>query len=397
MCWVLLLIAILALTACTPRNLGSNTRGWSPATASDGVVYVASQDGELKALVDQGRSGVNLKWSFTGPENQLGGVFNPPVVGKNLVYFSGHGDEDGTLFAIDKETGTLAGQSWSRTIGFNDDQREHLVSGPAVDESLGVVIVGSEDGRLYAFDSDTGEQLWDFAAEDKIWSTPVIDRTTVYFGSHDKNVYALDVTTGEFKWKFATGGTVVAKPLVSRGTVFIGSFDRTFYAIDADNGTELWRFDDAENWFWAGAVASSSAIYAASMDGNVYALDRAGNLLWKHQMGSPIVSTPVLLSSGLVVASKEGKISLLNPTAGDIGKGRQMGSYATDSKDIRASIFALPVDEENVSQSGIQDTGDDQRESVFIGSQGGSVWRFEVKSGVNLTWCFDLEEDAACK
>ena len=397
-CWALPALGILAFTSCTPGNLGESTTGWSPATANDGVVYVASQKGELKALIDNGFDGVETKWTFSGPENQLQGVYNPPVVGRNLLYFSGHGEEDGTLFAIDKESGTLGGRGWSSTIGSSGDKkRDHLVSGPAVDETIGIVVVGSEDGKLYAYDSDTGVELWQFAAEDKIWSSPVIDGNTVYFGSHDNNIYAVNVKTGAEKWRFSTEGTVVAKPLVSRGMVFIGSFDRKFYALDADSGNEIWKFEGASNWYWAGAVASNSAIFAASMDGNVYALDLAGNLLWQHSMGSPIVSTPALLPSGLVVASRGGKISLLNRIPGDIGLAREISSLSIAPADIRASIFALPVGEHNLSQTGIQSTGDDQRESVFIGARDGTVRRIQIKSGQTLVWCFDMEEGDACK
>lgn len=395
---VLIAVTILLLSGCSPRSLGSSTKGWSPAVAGGGMVYVATQDGELKALSDNGSDGVRLEWTFSGEEGQLQGVFNTPVVGSSLVYFSGHGKEDGTLFAIDKDSGSLSSRSWTKLIGASgDNQRQHLVAGPALDESLGVVIVGSEDGNVYAYNAVDGEELWRFAAQDKIWTTPVIDDGKVYFGSHDHNVYAVDALTGEEKWRFATGGTVVARPLVSKGLVVIGSFDRKLYALDADDGTEVWRFEGSNNWYWAGAVASNSAIYAASMDGNVYAVDWSGNFLWEHQTGSPIVSTPVLLPSGLVVASSKGKISLLNPTPGDIGLAREISSLSLNPANIKAPVFALPVDDDNLSQTGIQADSDDQRESVFIGTQDNTVRRIQVKSGQTLVWCFNMEEDAVCK
>ena len=50
-CWVLLALGLLALTACRPANLGSSTNGWSPATANDGVVYVATQGLRVVSLV----------------------------------------------------------------------------------------------------------------------------------------------------------------------------------------------------------------------------------------------------------------------------------------------------------------------------------------------------------
>jgi outer membrane protein assembly factor BamB len=272
-----------------------------------------------------------------------------------------------------------------------------LVSGPALDESLGIVLVGSDDHTLYAYDSQTGAERWQFTAGDKIWSTPVIDQGTVYFGSHDKKVYALDLMSGEELWEKETGGAVVARPLVWQDMVIVGSFDRKLYAWDAESGDEVWSQPfEAGNWFWAGAVANNSTIFAPSMDGNVYALDRNGTLLWKHEIGSPVVSTPVLVPRGLVVASRKGKISLLNTTAGELGLGREISALSIDPAEVKAPLFTPSVDDATLSQAGIQDNSDDQRESVYVGAQDGTVRRIEVKSGQNQIWCYDTEEDAVC-
>lgn len=395
--WGFLSLAALLLgiggAACTP-NLGAATRGWTPAAASDGVVYVGTTSGEVQALEDSGFEGVRSKWTYAGGEDSIEGSYGLPVVGSQLVYVSGI---DGFLYALEKETGTLGALGWRRPEGARPEMKP-LVGGPALDESLGIVVVGSEDHQLYAYDSQSGEELWRFTAGDKIWSTPVIDRGTAYFGSHDKKVYAVDLVTGEKKWEQETGGAVVARPLVWRDMVIVGSFDRKLYAWDAESGEEAWAQPfAARNWFWAGAVASSSTIFAPSMDGNVYALDRDGNLMWEHPIGSPIVSTPVLVPRGLVVASRDGKISLLNTAAGDLGLEREISSLSIDPAEVKASLFALPVDDTALSQAGIQDSGDDQRESVYIGAQDGTVRRIQVKSGQNEVWCFNTEEDSICK
>jgi outer membrane protein assembly factor BamB len=391
----LALIVILlgiGLIACTP-NLGSDTRGWVPAVASDGVVYVGTADGEVKALVDSGLQGVRSKWTYSGVDDPIRGVYNTPVVGPELLYVSAI---DGFLYALEKETGTLGDTGWRRPQSERQGMRP-LISGPALDESLGIVVVGSEDHNLYAYDARTGDELWQFTAGDKIWSTPVINQGTVYFGSHDKKVYAIDLVTGDKKWEKETGAAVVARPLVWRGMVILGSFDRKLYAWDAETGEEVWPQPfEAGNWFWAGAVANNSTIFAPSMDGNVYALDGNGNLLWEHQMGSPIVSTPVLVPRGLVVASRNGKISLLNTTAGDLGLEREISALFIDRAEVKAPLFALPVDDTTPSQGGIQGSNDNQRESVYVGAQDGTVRRIQVRSGQNQVWCFNTEEDAVC-
>ncbi|HZA22835.1 MAG TPA: PQQ-binding-like beta-propeller repeat protein [Dehalococcoidia bacterium] len=382
----------ISLIACTP-NLGASTTGWNPPVASEGVVYVGSTDGEVEALVDSGLEGVRSKWTYSGVGDSIKGVYNTPVVGTELLYVSA---VDGFLYALNKETGTLGDSGWRRPQGEREGMRP-LVTGPALDESLGIVVVGSEDHNLYAYDARTGEDLWQFTAGDKIWSTPTINQGTVYFGSHDKKVYAVDLVTGEKKWEKETGGAVVARPLVWNGMVIVGSFDRKLYAWDAENGEEAWSQPfEAGNWYWAGAVANNSTIFAPSMDGNVYALDRNGNLLWEHPMGSPIVSTPVLVPRGLVVASREGKISLLNTTAEDLGLEQEISALFIERAEVRAPLFTPPVGDPALSQAGIQASGDSQRESVYVGAKDGTVHRIEIKRGQNEIWCFDTEEDAVC-
>ena len=354
--------------------------------ASDGVVYVGTREGKVKALNDDGSGEVNVRWTYPeGEDQQIIGVFNTPVVGDQLVYVSA---ADGVLYALDKDSGLPEGKGWSRNL-VDSDEDLNLVGGPALHEDLKIVLVGSEDNNLYALDSATGEIRWVFGANDKIWSTPAISGGTVYFGSHDKNVYAVDLLTGQEKWRFTTGGAVVARPRIWRNMVIIGSFDRKLYALDVKGGGLQWEFESG-NWFWAGAVASSTTVFAPSMDGKVYALDRAGNPLWQepHSAGSPIVSTPVLVPRGLAVASKEGAISLLDKT-----QGNSISDLDIGPAEVKAPLFTLPVDQDDLSQTGIQASGDDQRESIFVGDQNGIVRRIQVKSGHVLIWCFDTEKN----
>jgi len=183
---------------------------------------------------------------------------------------------------------------------------------------------------------------------------------------------------GQILWRFPTGGAVVARPLLFKDIVVVGAFDKKLYGIDARNGSLRWqRPVEAQNWFWAGAVASEQVIFAPNMDGNVYALDGAGNLLWRYPMASPIVSTPVLLRRGLVVAAKNGKVSLLDSNAADLGPARELSSLFLRAAQVKAPLFAV---------------GD----SVFVGAQDGTVRRIEVKgTQIQKAWCFDTKKDDA--
>jgi len=392
---IILLIAFgLVTTGCNAgKNLGSQDRGWSPVVASDGMVYVGSVSGKVLALKDDGRS-VHLMWSF--PENEddsIGGVYNPPVVGPELLYVSAL---NGTLYALDKRTGQLDGVGWSVIVG-NPDNPSSLVSGAALSPDNSTVVVGSSDGNLYAYDARTGMLRSGYPFEspqDMIWSTPVIDHGVVYFGSHDHNIYAVDLASGTEKWRRETGGAVIASPLVFKNRIIVGSFDRKLYVLREEDGVPLWgdespfpgmqTFSKADNWFWAGAVADNSTVFAANMDGNVYAVDNEGNLRWKQQLDAPIASTPVVMPTGLVVATKKGEVKRL-----DLYNGTVNGLPRLTSE-VRAPLSITTT----VNPNSIDFSREDQSDSVYIGTHDGLIYRLRVNSNQNQShlWCFDSKE-----
>ena len=59
-------------------------------------------------------------------------------------------------------------------------------SSPTVDE--GVLYAGMKTGRLYALDTDNGDELWAFPADSLlagIYSSPVLREQVVFFGSYE--------------------------------------------------------------------------------------------------------------------------------------------------------------------------------------------------------------------
>ena len=365
-------LLVFALAGCT-QNIGGVSSGWNALTSANGVVYVGTKDGRVQALVDNGFEGVRPSWSFPQAEgtDNLKGVYSSPVVVGQLVYVAG---ESGFLYALDVGTGSPSDRGWRRPQGLLQNL-EPLVAGPAYDPINELLLVPSEDGRLYGYIADTGESLWDrpFIAGDKIWSTPAVSNGFAYFGSHDGNIYAVNTATGEEEWRFETGGVVAGKPLLFNGMVLAGSFDKKLYALDAVDGDLRWQFEGG-NWFWAGAVSNGETIFAPNMDGYIYALDRNGILRWKYDTGDSIVSRPVLVPRGLVVAPRNGRLLLLDVSdSGDrTAAQRLLSSQSLGDAQIKAPLAVVG-------------------ESVYVGSEDGSVRRVEVKGGQVQMWCWHHE------
>ena len=278
------------------------------------------------------------------------------------------------------------GAGWRVRIGSGIPQPS-LVSGPALDSEGRVVVVGSEDGNVYAFDAVTGEEKWKLPnpTGGKVWSTPLVHDQTVYFGSHGQA--RIRRLPGERKPEMGYphrrsdlgAPPVLPKPgdrRVLRQETVCPRVDFGPPAMGCDRGQLV----------LGRTVTDGSSIFAPSMDGNVYAIDRDGNLLWKHDMGSPIVSRPVLVSQGLMVAGKDGKISLLD-TDVSVAAGQREVAFTNIHGDaeVTAPLFAVG-------------------NSVFVGSQDSTVTRIEVRTNqagqasVRTHWCLDTRHgDVQCE
>ena len=342
------------------------------------VVYVASKKGEVVAL-DAADGREEWRSSPGGGNGGFGGAFGAPAIGDKFIYIGGAGNSDGEearLQVLDRETGKLEGQS---TINLGA-----VVGGPALSD--GLVIVGSDDGNLYAFVEDvedTVELAWFFKTRGPVWSAPVVTDGLVYFGSMDRHVYAVHSTgdlAGKEEWRFKTGGSVVGKPLLLDGMVIIGSFDKKLYALDARTREELWSFD-GDDWFWAGAASDGDTIFAATMSGRVYALDKEGVNkkgveVWiePFEAESPIVAAPVVIDGKLVVGTDEGKLFLLDADDGGVIHSRVMDNR------IKAPIT-------------VKDRGPEEDFALlFVGLEDGTVRGVELDKVLDEVWRYPPEK-----
>jgi len=118
----------------------------------------------------------------------------------------------------------------------------------------------------------------------------------VYLAS-GQHVYAIDYANGSEKWRFpseALKNTEFYAPpaLTADGQLIIGSFNHKLYSVDAASGTQRWVFEGAKDRYIAGPLVTDKAIYAPSSDGNLYALDLNGKLLWTFTTEGAIWATP---------------------------------------------------------------------------------------------------------
>ena len=322
----ILIIVGVALSGCYGRN---PPKGWSGATIVDDTLFIASIEGSIVAL---NTSDGSRLWPdiLVGTADSKIAIYGSTAVAEDLVYVGGY---NGKVYAINSESGALR---WEYP---REDNLEPIVGALVV--SQGMLYFGCSDGKVYTLDAATGDRVGEpFQTEDKIWSTPVIEGDTLYVGSFDNRLYALDIQSGNEKWQFDAKGAVGSVPLVHGNTVYVGSFDAHVYAVNATDGSLKWRSEaEAIGWFWARPVIYGDVIYAPCIDGKVYLLDAASGreVAPAIDLGSPIVSSPVLVDGRVIVASQEGKIYSLDTSSNQLSALFDLGD---EEEEIYAPLSA---------------------------------------------------------
>ena len=245
-----------------------------------------------------------------------GPIKSSPVVVSDKAFFASF---DGTVYSVD--LGAAPQPVWQYSVG------APIRSSPAYAPKASLIVIGSDNHKLYAFDRDkggsgpnwvftanaeipgppsvarfrdhevvvfgvdtessampvrvyaildTGSELWhyDVSAGIAVQGVAIIPDGKVFFGTASSEVVCLDLISGQLIWKVAVAGgdVVLGAPAVSsNGIVHIGG-SRTLYAIDAASGAIKWKFPTIGVIESSPAIARDGTVYIGDTDGHFYAI-----------------------------------------------------------------------------------------------------------------------------
>ena len=245
----------------------------SSVVADDKRLYVASRDKNLYAL--DRTSGREL-WRVAADDIMTA----TPAIHGDLVISAAF---DGKVRAVSARDGALR-WIYDGKLGIAGD----------VVVAQNRVLVGSRSYDLIALDAATGKELWKrYYWFSWIESPPVVRDGVIYTGSSDAtNVYAINLGDGTFRWKTSVPGwswqrTAVNDELVVAGTAGVGAFpasrNGSLLALDRNTGAIRWMYldppseqiiKDKKGWgFGASPVIADGLVYAADLNGRVYAIE----------------------------------------------------------------------------------------------------------------------------
>jgi outer membrane protein assembly factor BamB len=136
------------------------------------------------------------------------------------------GTHKGAICCLNQQDGSII---WNKHV------TKPVLSSPAVLKER--VYFASSDNSVYCFDCNTGLKIWEFATDDKIWSSPAIAENdgVLFCGSLDSHIYGLDIKTGNQTWKFPTMDIIDSSPCIASNMLFVGSRDGFLYAFGSQN------------------------------------------------------------------------------------------------------------------------------------------------------------------
>jgi outer membrane protein assembly factor BamB len=296
---------------------------------ADGVIYAVSEEGELAAFdADSGK----LRW-----ESEL----EIPISGGVGKYRDSLllGGADGLVMRLSAEDGS---EIWRQPV------TGEVLAAP---QSNGQVVVAQAyDGKLMAFDYETGDKLWTFSNDVPVLtlrgtSTPIIYNDFVIAGFADGKVIAVSLDSGSVVWEarvaIAQGRSEIERIVDIDGTMavqgaelYVASYQGRIVALEMRAGRKLWQRNVSAV---SGVSVGFGNVYVADEDGTVSAFLRNGqSIRWQNiELGYRELSRPTPIGSYVAVVDFEGYLHLLSQVDGVI-----VGRDRPDSDGARADMIA---------------------------------------------------------
>jgi len=337
-----------------------------PSVATNGTIYVGSEDGNFYALNPDGTtrwtystgayfdtstssvasdgsiyfgtattvysltSNGTLRWTYVLPSGTT--TTSPVTLGStknqdDTLYIKA---SNNTLYCLSSQTGAV---NWTYEVPGTSYAACSIGSD-------GTVYIGSDNAILYALTS-SGTLKWTYLADAAIYNAPALDNLgNLFFGTLGGTFYCVN-SQGVKQWSFAAANSISSSPaLGTTGNVYFASYDHHLYAVNTKTGNLVWNLTlPSETRASSLAVDSNGVIYVGCYDYNLYAVNSNGTINRTYATGGWVRSSPAIFGTNLYFGSYDHKLYSFS-IAGDSsnsawpmyqGGARRLGHIPTDS------------------------------------------------------------------
>jgi outer membrane protein assembly factor BamB len=286
--------------------------------ALDGVVYLATREGLLTAVVVPARQ---ILWRFKADHS----ISASPELGENHIVIR---DDGNVLYVLDTR-GLLV---------FKKQIDEAVTS--AVREYRGRMYFGTASGKVLILDlSAGGEVLGEFTATvpaAAITAGPLFSGNLVIFGAADGSLLALD-HAGKLVWEFAAKGAIATDPAVADGRLYFGTESRFFYCLNVETGKKFWARRIQGAPLHPVLVLGRRLVVPASNSVIYFISRRGGSILSWEAVPSRVVHDPAAAGPVILVSSGGPSLAVL-----DFATGKRLGEHLTAGPLAAGALWVSP-------------------------------------------------------
>ncbi len=331
----------------TPKATNTSWNGWSPDERN-----TRFQTAEAAGLTAAQLPSLKLKWAFGFPDTVT--AYGQPTVAGGRVY---SGSNDGTIYAIDAQTGCLYWMYQAKAM-----VRNAVVIGPG-----SRAYFGDLESNLYALDANTGKLIWQKKVDDqaftRITGTVKLHEGRLYvpIASQEENaganpfyscckfrglVVAVNANDGAIVWKSYTSPEPKPTWKSDSGIQFYGPSGATIWSSPTLDLKRRLVYVATGNGYSDPEINTADAIVAMDMD--------TGTIRWTQQ-ASP---------------------DMFNWDCGGTGaQGPQKGN-CPEKAGLDVDFGASPI---------LVDL-DNGRQMIVAGQKSGVVWGFDPDRKGKVAW-----------
>lgn len=318
---------------------------------SEKKLYVFARQGTDEIIMclkaETGKEIWNYKYAapaVTGPSGSHPGPRSTPIVFKNKIVTYG---VSGIVTCLDAANGKLL---WKKDDSSLPALQFFTSMSPLITDGKCIIQMGGKDnGKVVAFDLNTGEEKWAFSGEGSSYASPSLMtvgkvNTVVIF--LEKSLVALNVSDGKLLWQIpAIPGQRFyncVSPYIDGNKIYYTGQGTGFKAIQVSAEgnqlatSELWSNPEV-GAKWNTPVLKDGYLYGFSDQRRIYCLNAAtGKTAWIDNATNSDFATLVDCGSVLIGFPATGNLIVFKP---------EPGAYAEIAKYKVANtqVYAFPV------------------------------------------------------
>jgi len=307
----IVLLAAALLSGCAGGPVRGTT--WPGLAADDNTAYLA--DGPYVYAINL-RDGREL-WRYPAASDNDFVFFATPVVTADGLVIVGSSGTNRSLIALDPNQVSSNNNVNSPAVAWTfSEAGDHWVAPPLVTNDT--VFAVNADGYLYVLDLQGGgssrKALKAIEIGGRLWAQPTTDGERVFLTSLDHSVIAVDIGTYEVLWREDVGGAVAGSAVPGPdGMLYVGSLASQLARFDPATGDHS-PVLDAKGWIWSTPSPDGDTLYFGDLAGNIYSFNTAtSSLNWPSvQPDAAVTASPLIQSEHILVATESGSVFALD-------------------------------------------------------------------------------------